>query len=156
MSYFKAFFIRSWRAIRTIPFWVELLVVLPLSCLGVWFPWLFDWSGSENILNPSPWFTFGVATLMIIIANRLFMPEEKDKFLMANKLVLLIPTFAAVIIYGKSLHDFINFVPSKGVVFDYSYIKLAILLTIFVWLVNYIHVDKFDNKNANAPLGGDL
>ncbi len=156
MNYFEAFFRRAWRAIRSLPFWVELLFVLPLSCLGVWFPWIFDWRGSETFFHPGPWFTFGVATLMIIIANRLFMPERDDKYLMANKLVLLIPTFIAVLLYGKSLHEFVNFDPSQGAVFDYSYTKIAICLTMFVWGVNFFHVDKFDDKRFDGPLGGEV
>lgn len=84
------------------------------------------------------------------------MQEEDDKFLMANKLVLLIPTVVAVLMYAKAVHDYVNFVPSEGVIFDYSYTKYAICLTIFVWLLNYIHVDKFDERNDSAPLGGNI
>jgi hypothetical protein len=117
---------------------------------------MFNWNGSEVFLHPAPWFTFGVATLMIIIANRLFMPEKDDKYLMANRLVLLVLSFIAVLMYGKSLHEYVNFVSFNGSEFDFIYTKGAIVLTIFVWFVNYIHVDKFDESDLVNPLGGKL
>ena len=156
MGYILAFISRGWAAIGTLYFWVELLVVLPLSCLGIWLPWLFNWTGSEIFLNPVPWFTFGVAALMIILTNRLFMPEEEDKYLMANRLVLILACVIAAIMYGKSMHDFINVTPNSVEEFDYKNTKNAIYITLVVWFINYVHVDKFDSTSVSSPLGGDV
>jgi len=155
MIYLKTFFIRAKNALCTMPFWIEFLVVLPLSCLGIWWPWYFNWRGAEVFLNPGPWFTFGVATLMIIVAQRFFMKEEDDKFLMENKLVLFIPSFIAAILYGRSMQDLIHFNSAAGETFDYLKTQIAIYITLGVWFVNYVHVGKFDKTSILAPLGGE-
>lgn len=156
MEYFKSLFGRIFRAIGTWRFWAQAFLVFGLSGLGIWWPLFFEWKGYTSFFYPASWFTYGVATLMIIVGQRLFMKESDDNQIMPNRLVLMISSIIGAVLYGKSVGNYINYKASPTTYFDYSLTKYACLITVVAWIIHETgknDYDKFNNKNV---LGGDL
>ena len=107
MNYFSSTFFRFLIALSTLKFWTKGTLILFLSGIGIWWPYIFNWSGYENILSPEPWFTYGLATLMIIVGERLFMKEAEDNYIMPNRFILFLLAIVGGILFGKSVTDHI-------------------------------------------------
>jgi hypothetical protein len=135
-------------------FWEELLVVIPLSLLGIWWPWWFDWKDADDLLRPVPWFTFGMATLMTILAKRFFMESKDDEYLKVNKFILLIVSFYASILFGLSMLNHLGNQSNLNYFFDVSNTSIAICLTAFAWFLNFVSSNDFDEIDMFSSLGG--
>lgn len=156
MNYLKSFFLRTWNAFFDIHFWIEFIIVLPFSALGVWIPWSFDWGGKSNFLLPAPWFTFGMTTLVLVFFRRFFMEESEDRYLIANRFLIVFPIVGAAFLYTKSALNYLVVDPSLIPEFEYKYTTYAICLTTIVWLVNFVQINKYDSTDKLNPLGGRL
>lgn len=156
MDYFKSLFERFFSAIGTWKFWAQASLVFGLSGLGIWWPLFFEWKGYDNFFYPVSWFTYGVATLMIIVGQRLFMKESDDNQIMPNRLVLLICSIFGAVLYGKSVGKFLNFDFSSNVEFDYSLTHYACLLTVIAWVIHETGKNEYDKVNNKSVLGGDV
>jgi hypothetical protein len=56
MSYISTQINRFCSAFCDSTFWAEILVIIPLSLLGIWWPVLFEWSGYQSYFMPAVWF----------------------------------------------------------------------------------------------------
>lgn len=154
MNYLSSLFcIRLWKAIASIKFWIEGFLVFALSGIGIWWPWWFEWKGYNNILNPEPWFTYGLATLMIILGQRLFMKDSDDIFILPNKLIIAVLTLFGGILYGKSVLKYFVFDPKNISKFDYSLTVYAIVITLIAWVLHFIGRNEYDNEDPVNALG---
>lgn len=156
MDYLSALFrVRIWKAIASGKFWREGFLVFALSGIGIWWPWWFEWDGYESILNPEPWFTYGLATLMIVLGQRLFMHESEDIYILPNKLILAALTLLGGILYGKSVIKYFSFEPSGSIRFDYSLTKYAIAITLLSWFIHFVGKNEYDNEDPRNAIGGN-
>lgn len=154
MEYLLSLAGRFLNAVLTLRFWTRGFLVFIFSGLGIWWPFWFKWPGYENIFYPEPWFTFGLATLMIIVGQRLFMSESEDDFIMPNRLILAVLAFFGGMCYGKSVQDYFVYAKKEEIDFDYSFTKYAILITLIAWLIHYIGSNEFNSKDPRNALGG--
>lgn len=158
MDYFISLFKRFCVAFTSLKFWTEGLIVFVLGGLGIWWPLYFNWKGYNNFFYPEPWFTYGLATLMIILGQRLFMKEEDDIHIMPNRLILFILILAGSLMFGKSVKLYFDFTndTTRNLSFDYSLTKYGMFITLLAWVIHFIGNNKYDDKNANDVLGGNV
>ncbi|WP_026843197.1 hypothetical protein [Citrifermentans bremense] len=158
MDYIGSLFKRLWNALATLKFWTEGLIVFILGGLGIWWPLFFNWKGYENFFYPEPWFTYGLATLMVILGQRLFMKEEDDTYIMPNRLILFVLVLTGSLMYGKSVKQYFEFVADgkHKTVFDYSLTRYGMFTTLFAWIIHVVGDNKFDSKDASNALGGKV
>lgn len=156
MTYIISLFIRFINAIKKLKFWAECLMVFGFSGLGIWWPIWFEWKGYGEIFYPEPWFTYGLATLMIIVGQRFFMKESDDQHIMSNRFVLIILSLIGSIMYGKSVIKYLEFIPTDQNNFDYSLTKYACTATVCAWIIHFIGKNEYDNINNTDVLGGKV
>lgn len=146
-SYFKITLSRCCNALKSGVFWREFIAVFIFGTLGLWLPVFFNWSSSTSLLEPKSLFIFGVATLVMVVEKRMFMCSSQDnKFTTITKSFVLFGSIGAVIVYGKAMTTLESENWAVG----------AMLLTVFIWLYNFVNNSTFDNNALNGSLGGDI
>jgi len=158
MDYICSLFKRLCKAFASLKFWTEGLIVFVLGGLGIWWPLYFNWKGYDNFLYPEPWFTYGLATLMIILGQRLFMKENDDTYIMPNRLVLFVLILTGSLMFGKSVKLYFEYnnCTKHAASFDYSLTKYGMWITLIAWVVHFIGHNRYDDENAKNALGGDI
>lgn len=151
MSYFKTQKNRIKNAPKISLFWGELLVLIPISMLGIWWPVWFEWSGYISYFMPAAWFTFGVGSLATILFQRGFMGDESDSYRRANFIFIALLCLIGGICYGKALIYELENKSVEGLFCGLTILHLAIFLNVLVWVWHFISSNTFDN-NGN-PLG---
>jgi hypothetical protein len=153
MSYISTQINRFCSAFCDSTFWAEILVIIPLSLLGIWWPVLFEWSGYQSYFMPAVWFTFGLGSLATIFIRRSLLPESKDDFKIVNTIFITILCLVGALLYGKSLITNLNGNALVEIFCGIDLLGMAIILNIFVWIWNLISNSDFDTTNAGNSLG---
>ena len=151
-NYFCVIFFRFINACRCIKFWREAIAIFFFGSMGVWLPYFFDWAGYSILLDPKTVFTFGVATMVMILEARIFMTEEEDnKSSGITKLIVFVGTTFALLAYFKSISLSITS-PLEAI----SWVRKGLLLTALVWLFNIINKAEYDDSSITGSLGGKV
>lgn len=151
-SYFKVFFSRLFKAIRCLKFWRGAIAIFFFGSMGIWLPNFYGWDGYFNVFDPKTVFTFGVTTMVMILEARIFMTEEEDnKSPALTKLLVFIGTTFALLSYFKSIT--LSAASPENAIF---WVKLGLILTALVWLINVINQSEYDKSVMTGSLGGDV
>lgn len=144
--YFSTLWSRFKNAIKRIEFWRGFIAIFFFGGMGIWIPYCFDWPGYLTLYEPQAIFTFGIATLAIILEARLFMERDDDgKWSNCNKLIVFIIVVISLVLSIKS-----------GISNDHSMGIFTLLLILFIWIYNHINQSIYDNSCNINPLGGDV
>lgn len=153
MSYFKTQWERLCQALKRSSFWSEVLILIPISMLGIWWPVWFDWTGYDKYLIPAAWFTFGLGSLATIFLQRCFMSETLDDYKNANMIFVALFSIIGAMFYGKALVLALDNKELVILFMNFNILEVAIILNIFVWIWNLISRGCFDRQSAGNPLG---
>lgn len=152
MSYCKTQFNRTCNALKMSSFWCEVLVLIPISMLGIWWPVWFEWSGYDKYLIAAAWFTFGLGSLATIMLQRSFMAEILDNYKRANLIFIVIFCLLGAIFYGKALLYEIEGKPLVEFFLGLNILQWAISINVLVWVWNLVSNSDYDTSAGN-PLG---
>lgn len=150
-NYFNVLKIRAINASisPTLLLWRELFVIFFLGTIGVWVPFMFDWPGNDILLRPEAVFTFGIATMVVILERRLFLDISEDgKFFTATKFIIFILFIVSFLSYLKGIH-------ATEVNSSSRWINLALSLTFLAWFYNHINNSRYDETSLLSVLGGE-
>lgn len=151
-NYFYIFFSRLFNAIRCIKFWRGAIAIFFFGSMGVWVPTFFDWTGYTSVFDPKTVFTFGVATMVMILEARIFMTEEDDnKSSSLTKLLIFVGATLALLSYFKSITLAVTS-PINAI----CWVKAGLIITVLVWLINVINQSEYDKSVMTGSLGGDV
>jgi drug/metabolite transporter (DMT)-like permease len=151
-NYFCMIFFRFRNAVKCIKFWREAIAIFFFGSMGVWLPYFFNWTGYSNLFDPKTVFTFGVATMVMILEARIFMTEEEDsKSSGITKLFVFVGTTLALLAYFKSIS--ISAISPLNAI---CWVQGGLALTALVWLFNVINRAEYDPSMMNSALGGDV
>ncbi len=153
MAYFRTQISRFSVAGRKSLFWAEMLLILPISMLGIWWPVWFQWTGYDKYLMPAAWFTFGLGSLATIFIQRSLMPDAEDIYKRANVIIITIFCLLGAIFYGKALVLELDKKPLENICIGIDALELAILLNVVVWIWHFVSRSDFDNTDAGNSLG---
>ncbi|WP_350996446.1 hypothetical protein [Shewanella sp. TB7-MNA-CIBAN-0143] len=153
MSFFKFQGHRIINAFFKSAFWKEIIILIPFSMVGIWWPVWFDWPGYSSYLLPAAWFTFGIGSLVSIMLHRSFMTEDTDRFKYANTIVVILLSIIGGLFYGKALSMNLQNKELDCLFLNLNFLEWAIVLNVFVWIWNLISTSDFDSKDSGSPLG---
>uniref|UniRef100_UPI00404813BE hypothetical protein n=1 Tax=Vibrio anguillarum TaxID=55601 RepID=UPI00404813BE len=158
MRYIKDQLKRLKKAFGDFNFWVVMVLTIPLSMLGIWWPVFFNWDSYNSIWMPASWFTFGLGTLSVLSIEKLFSSDDDDSYKGANSIVIVACSILGCLFYGKALQYELN-EHSLRVLLDTEFLKLdilelAIILNLFVWFWHCISKNCYNNDSASNALGG--
>jgi len=151
-NYFYVIVSRLFNAFQCIKFWREAIAIFFFGSMGVWLPVFFEWAGYASVFDPKTVFTFGIATMVMVLESRMFMTTEEDnKRSKLTMLVVFVGSFLAVLAYFKSIT--ISLVePEEAIV----WVKRGLFITAAVWLYNVINKSEYDSSLMTGALGGDV
>ncbi|MDO6620404.1 hypothetical protein [Shewanella sp. 6_MG-2023] len=151
-NYFYVLIARFLNALKCIRFWREGFVIFFFGSMGVWLPVFFGWIGYTSIFDPKTVFTFGIATMVMILEARIFMsPEDDNKYSKFTLLVVFLGSIFAVLAYFKSI-TITTTDPESAI----SWVQRGLLITGIVWLYNVINKSEYDPTLMTGTLGGDI
>ncbi|MGR5368158.1 hypothetical protein [Photobacterium damselae] len=153
MNYFCSQINRLLKALFTSSFWYVVIIVIPVSMLGIWWPVFFKWLNYDSYLMPESWFTFGVGSLAVISIERLFMREDDDCFKYPNAIIIVALSIVGALFYGKALLIELKSEEHLPIFLDIGYLGLAIIINVFVWVWNIFSRNTYDSQNATNSLG---
>jgi hypothetical protein len=122
--------------------------------LGIWWPYWFEWE-DYKIWDSTNWFTFGVGFLAVIFMTRILISDDDDRYSIANTIIISPLCIGGCLLYGKSALLYAQGSSNEIFCLGMTHLKLAILITIIVWLFNFVCSNKYDNAQSNNPLGGN-
>lgn len=151
-SYLKLLKTRGGNALRSFELWRECIAIFFFGSMGFWIPYFFNWEGYDRLFDPKTIFTFGVATIVMILEARLFLDVEQDnRSPNVTKLIIFVGSFTTILFYFKS----ISIYPSDPECAFYLVI-LGLFFTFLIWLFNFINRSDFDGSGLTGSLGGDV
>lgn len=158
MKYIRDQWIRFTKAFFDSSFWAIMLIIVPMSMLGVWWPVVFNWDNYPSIWMPASWFTFGLGSFSVLAIEKLFSAENSDSYKGANSIVIVVCSIIGCLLYGKALQNELNG-SDLIILLDVNHFKinvldLAIYLNVFVWFWHCISKNDYNNDSASNALGG--
>ncbi|WP_155243328.1 hypothetical protein [Serratia plymuthica] len=111
-----------------------------------------DMPGVDTVFEPMNVLTFGVVTLFIILEARFFMAESDDgRSPEKTKIIVLVGFVFLCIGYVKGV-----LTSGDSIFFGVSWIHLSLFLTILIWFINHVNTSRYDPKDINSMLGGNV
>ncbi|PAR52095.1 hypothetical protein CGT93_18520 [Vibrio metoecus] len=159
MNYIKTQLSRLKAAVGTSSFWFVLLIIMPVSMLGIWWPVFFEWDSYPSYFMPASWFTFGLGSLAVLSFEKMFSPERSDTYKGANAIVIVLLSMIGCLCYGKALLCELNnkelsvVWSSNDGAFSLNVLGLAIVLNILVWVGHIISKIEYDKDMPSNALG---
>ncbi len=151
-KYLYVVFARLFNAFQCLKFWREALAIFFFGSMGVWLPVFFDWVGYSSVFDPKTVFTFGIATMVMVLESRIFMsPEDDNKYSNFTLLVVFLGSVLAFLAYFKSITISVS-EPIEAV----TWVKRGFFVMAFVWLYHVINKSDYDPSLMNGALGGDV
>lgn len=159
MNFIKTQYMRFKLALRQSSFWFVLILIIPMSMLGIWWPVFYEWKGYSSYLMPASWFTFGLGSLAVLSLEKMFSPEKNDNYKKANSIIIVALSIIGCLFYGKALLCDLNGKPLTIIEFSgrdfcsLNVLELAIFLNILVWIWHLISKIEYDDSKPFNALG---
>ncbi|MGN5054376.1 hypothetical protein ACTG2D_08645 [Aeromonas veronii] len=151
-NYLKSTCKRGGNALKSLSFWREFIAYFILGSMGLWLPVFLALPGASKVLDPVNVLTFGAVTLFITLEARFFMSMSDDnKSAGITKLIVLVGVFLLGVGYVKGV-----ITAGNPVFLCFSWVHISLLFTIFIWFLNHINTSRYDGKDVNNMLGGNL
>ncbi|HHA1391351.1 hypothetical protein [Enterobacter ludwigii] len=151
-NYIKSTWCRFKNAFTELSFWRELIAYFILGSLGLWLPCFLNMPGANTVFEPMNVLTFGLVTLFIILEARVFMAENDDgRSPGTTKVIVLVGFVFLCIGYVKGV-----LTNGMAIAWGISWVHLSLFFTILIWIVNHVNTSRYDSKNINSMLGGNV
>ncbi|MBS4688485.1 hypothetical protein J4G63_14685 [Aeromonas sobria] len=151
-NYIKSTCQRGRNAFKSLSFWREFIAYFILGSMGLWLPAFLSIPSASKVFEPLNVLTFGVATLCITLEARLFMStSDDDQSSGVTKLIVLVGVFFLGIGYVKGVMT-----NGNPIILDINWVHISLFLTIIVWLINHINTSRYNERDVNNMLGGDV
>lgn len=151
-NYIKSTWYRLKNAFTELSFWREFIAYFILGTLGLWLPFFLEMPGANTLFEPMNVLTYGLVTLFIILEARVFMAENDDgRSPGTTKVIVLVGVIFLCIGYVKGV-----LTSGAALFWGVNWIHLSLFFTVLIWIVNHVNTSKYDSKNINSMLGGNV
>lgn len=148
VNYLRQLGTRSSNAMSGIKFYTEFFMTFILGTIGLWFSHSMNLNWGGVFLESRELLIYGIATIMMLFGHRFFMDDDEDtKGQNVTKFLIFVTFCFAFFFYSKSVLEDPKGFSVYGVV--------GFVVTVFLWFLNHVNKDCYDDKdNLYNPLGG--